>query len=80
MSGVKVDVRNLETALATAPPEVKQQVNDFHQDFNYGLYEKALVTLDKLATNPSLTDPQKKAVNDVIEQMKQVIAKAGAKR
>jgi hypothetical protein len=35
-----------------------------------------IVELDKLGNNPSLSEPQKKLVNDLIEQMEQVIAKS----
>ena len=35
-----------------------------------------LVELDKLSNIPNLTDPQKKLVNDLIEQTKKVIEEA----
>lgn len=42
----------------------------------YGQFPQAMVQLDKLAHVPNLTEPQKKLVNDLLEQTKQVIAKA----
>jgi hypothetical protein len=42
----------------------------------YGTYPDALAALDKLASDPSLTEPQKKAVSDLIEGVKQTLAKA----
>ena len=80
ISGVKVDVPKLEAAFATAPPEVKPIEAEFVQNIRYGLYDKALQSLDALDKNPALTDPQKKVVSEVMEQMKQVLAKAGPAR
>ncbi len=39
----------------------------------YGQFETALVELDKLSNLPNLTEDQKKAVNEVIEQVKVAI-------
>jgi hypothetical protein len=39
------------------------------------MYPKAVEELDKLAAMPGLTDAQKKATADLLEQVKQVIAK-----
>jgi hypothetical protein len=44
----------------------------------YGDFNKTLAELTKLAGNPSLTEPQKKAVNDVIAQVKQALDKGAA--
>ena len=44
--------------------------------FRYALFTNALVELDKLVSNPKLTDAQKTLVSDLIEQTKRVIAKA----
>jgi hypothetical protein len=35
--------------------------------------------LEKLANNAALTEPQKKVVTEVVEQLKQVISQAPAK-
>ena len=80
ISGIKVDVPKLRQTLSGAPQEVMSDMNMFTSSLRYGQYEKALMGLDKLASNPGLNDTQKKVVNDVIEQMKQVIAKAGPTR
>ena len=42
----------------------------------YGQHAEALAELEKLAANASLTEPEKKVVNDVIGQVKQLLAKA----
>ena len=77
--GVKVDSPKLTMSLANASPEAKAQVTEFEMSLRYGMYEKSLVPLDKLANDPSLTESQKKVVNDVIEQMKQLIQKGATK-
>jgi hypothetical protein len=79
-SGVEVDGPRLQVAFSGSALEIQNLVNDFIRDLRYGLYVNSLQALDKLAANPSLTDPQKKVVAEVIEQVKQVIAKAGPKR
>jgi len=80
ISGIKVDVPKLRQALSGSAQEVQSDLNMFTSSLRYGQYEKALMGLDKLINNPALNDTQKKVVNDVIEQMKQVIAKAGPTR
>ena len=39
-------------------------------DLRYGNYPEAMADLDKIAADPSLTEPQKKLVADTIEQVK----------
>ena len=71
----------------TALPKFKQafpsptpdQQGDFSKAYRavrYSQYADALPVLDKLASNPSLTEPQKKAVSDLIDAVKQTLAKA----
>ena len=80
MSGVKVDVPKLQQAFVGAPPELQADVNQTALNLRYGMYEKSLQSLDRLINNPGLNDAQKKVVNDLIEQMKQLITKAGPSR
>ena len=80
VSGVKVNIPKLNQEFAAAAPEMQADVHEASSDLRYGQYEKSLQALDKLASNPALSDSQKKVVNEVIEQMKQVIAKAGPSR
>jgi predicted small lipoprotein YifL len=80
ISGIKVDLPKLRQALSGAAPEVQSGLSMVTSNLRYGQYEKALMGLDQLLNNPALNDSQKKVVNDVIEQMKQVIAKAGPTR
>jgi len=80
VSGVKLDVPKFQQAFETAGDDVKPVAAEAVSHIRYGQYAEALMSLDKLANNPALSEPQKKAVNDVIEQMKQVISKAGPSR
>jgi hypothetical protein len=80
IGGVKVDIPKLQQEFANAPQELQDSVHQAVASVRYGQYERSLQSLDKLVNSPGLTDPQKKLVNNVIEQMKQVIAKIGPSR
>ena len=80
INGVKVDVPKLQHAFANSPPEIQADVNQTTLNLRYGMYEKCLMSLDRLVNNPALNDTQKQVVNEVIEEMKQLIAKAGPSR
>ena len=63
------------------PSPTPQQQGDFSEAYRfvrYSQYPKALAALDKLASDPGLTEPQKKAISDLIEAVKQTMAKAPA--
>jgi len=74
--GVKVEWPRLDAEFAGASPEVQTEVSLAKRAFRYRLFPQALVQVDKLTHVPNLTEPQKKLVNDLLEQTKQVIAKA----
>ena len=77
INDVRVDIPQLEEAFANAPDAQRLILsNDVLQGARYGNYEQALAGLDALSTDTTLTDPQKQIVNKVLEQMKQVLAKA----
>jgi hypothetical protein len=77
VDGVAVDLPKLNATFENADPEVKRVVTEVGFNLRYTKYEQALMSLDKLANDPKVTEPQKKVVNDVIEQVKKV-ANAGA--
>src|SRR2546421_7093 len=77
ISGVKVDSPKLAVELASAGLEARAAVTDFQMALRYQMYDRALVPLDKLANDPTLTESQKKTVNEVIEQIKQLINQKG---
>jgi len=78
INGVKVDLPKMQMAFANSNPDVMAPATDVMSRIRYGQYPEAVAALEKLSTNPGLNDAQKKAVTEVLEQMKQVVAKAPA--
>ena len=76
INGVKVDFPKLQHIFDGAGPEIQQSVSETIQGIRYGMYEKSLEALDKLANDTTINDAQKKVVNDMIESVKQLMAKA----
>ena len=73
--GINVDWPKIETEFAKASQEVHDSLKAVKQFFRYGQFPQALVELDKLSNDPNLAEPQKKLVNDLIQQTKQAIIK-----
>ncbi len=76
IEGVKVDAPALIAELADAPPQVYSQANEAISNIRYRLYVEAMMGLDNVRKQPGLTDKQKKLIGQVIDQLKQVNAKA----
>jgi hypothetical protein len=76
VQGIKVDVPKLQTAFANGDVEQKAAMAEVVSHLRYGQHVKALAILDKLSRNPNLSEPQKQAVNEVIQQVTQVIKAA----
>lgn len=76
VQGVKVDVPQLDMAFANAAPELQGSTAAFKRFFRYGQYPQALAELDKLGRQPSLTALQKKLIEDLTAQTKEVVAKS----
>jgi hypothetical protein len=76
--GVTVDVPKLREAFATAAPEVQTSVNEVVQGIRYTDYPRCFAALDKLGAAPGITEPQKKILSQVTEQLKQAAGKAAA--
>lgn len=76
IEGVKVNIPGLQKAFDTAGGDVQQQVSTVIQGIRYRTYERSLEALDSLANNATVTPEQKKVVTEVLEAMKQVVAKA----
>jgi hypothetical protein len=72
--GVKVDLPKLDTEFINASQEVQASAAQVKQCLRYAQLPQALAELSKLAHNPRLTEPQKKVVDDLLKQTKQVIA------
>lgn len=71
-----LDLMKLSEAFQAATPELRSSVDRIRMGVRYQNYPAAMVELDKLANDAQVTEPQKKAVNDVIEQLKAVLAAA----
>ena len=72
-------IAQLRTALATANPQVQSNLyNGVVYGVRYGKYMDTLVALDQIASDSSLNDAQKKAVNDMIEMVKKTMNSAPA--
>jgi hypothetical protein len=78
MGGVKLDLPKLQQSLAADKPQLQATVGKVMTHLRYGQYPDALAELDKLSA-AGLTDAQKKLVADVIEQVKQLMAKSSPK-
>ena len=76
INGVKVDFPKLQHTFDGAGPEIQQNVSETIQGIRYGMYEKSLEALDKLANDANVKEDQKKVVNEMIESVKQLMAKA----
>ncbi len=74
--GVKVEWPKLDTEFANSDQEVQADAYMAKRHIRYSQFSQALADLNKLSRNPKLTEAQKKVVNDLLEQTKQVIAKA----
>jgi|WetSurMetagenome_2_1015567.scaffolds.fasta_scaffold664924_1 hypothetical protein len=74
--GVRVDWPKLDTEFANSDPEVQSGAYLAKRHIRYERFLEALVELEKLSSNPKLTEAQKQVVTDLAEQTKQVIAKA----
>jgi hypothetical protein len=69
-----IDVPKLQSAFATASPELKALSDEAIKYVQFGRsYPAGLESLDKLANAPGLTDDQKKVVADVTGQVKQMM-------
>ena len=67
-------VAALRVSVATASPEVQ---SNYYNGVSYGIryhdYARASAALQQIASDPSLTDQQKKLVSDVTDLLKQKI-------
>lgn len=74
--GVKVDTPRLGAVFQSASPELQQQVNDAVTKVRYKQYLQSMMGLDEVLKNPALTAEQKKLVEQVISQLKELVAKS----
>ena len=69
----RVDLSQLQQAFPTPTPEVTACLEKIRFSCRYRTFDTVQAELDKLAKLPDLTEPQKKAVDDVVEQVKTAI-------
>jgi hypothetical protein len=74
--GVKVDWTKLDTEFANSDQDVQAGASLAKRYIRYSQFPQALAELEILSANPKLSEAQKKAVADLLEQTKQVSAKA----
>ena len=74
--GVKVDVSKLAAEFTNPDQDMQVAVSLIKRDFREEQFPRALLELEKLSKMSILTESQKKLANDLIEQTRQVIAKA----
>jgi len=68
-----MDVMKLRQAFQNPTPDQQQCVSKVAQGIRYRMYPTALENLTKLSADSSLTDAQKKIVNDMLEAVKQAM-------
>ena len=74
--GVKVDTPRLMAQFLEASPQLQKPVNDAATKMRYKQYLQAMMELDQVLKSPELKDGQKKLIAQVIDQIKEVVAKA----
>src|SRR6266581_2662225 len=74
--GVKVDTARLMAEFVDAPPQLQKPVNEAVTKVRYKQYLQAMMELDEVLKSPDLNDKQKKLIAQVMDQLKEVLAKA----
>jgi hypothetical protein len=75
-NGVKVDLPKLDLQFTNASPELMNSVTQIRRYYRYSQFLQAMMELDKVSNDASLNEAQKKLISELLEQTKQVIAKA----
>jgi hypothetical protein len=73
-----IDMPKFQQAFASGTRDQQADVTKVSSSVRYGLYPDALAALEKLSSDPALTEPQKQAVTNMVEGIKVTIAKAPA--
>ena len=74
--GAKVDWPKLDAEFVGGDSALQATASKAKRHIRYERFPEALAELEKLASNPSLTEGQKKVVAELTEQTKQAIATA----
>jgi len=70
----RVDLSQMQEQFPSPTPEIAACLDKIRFNCRYRTFDAAQAELDKLVAMPNLTEPQKKAVNEVIEQVKAAVA------
>ena len=74
-----INATEFRPAFATTSPEIKAIVDNVMMSIQSSLYPDALASLDKLANISTLTEPQKKVVANLTDQLKRKQAGTASK-
>jgi hypothetical protein len=74
--GVQVDWPKFDKEFAGSDQELQTSAALVKRSIRYTEFPQALAELERLSSNPKLTEAQRKIVSDLLERTKQVIAKA----
>src|SRR5215470_664362 len=79
--GIGIDWPKLDTEFRdNTDPNVQAAVSTIKRSILYHQFPQAIADMDKLAGNPTLTNPQKKTLADLRDQTQQVMAKGSPSR
>lgn len=67
-------MQSLQQAFASGTPEQQAAIQNAYMGIRYGQYVNTLSALDKLSSDPSITETQKTLINNMIEQLKATMA------
>jgi hypothetical protein len=73
--GIGIDWPRLDTEFRNSDTSVQAAVATIKRSILYHQFPQAIADLEKLAANPTLTDPQRKTLTDLHDQTQQVMAK-----
>ncbi len=74
--GVQVDLTRLDVEFTNAGPDLERSASLVKRYYLYSEFPRAAAELDQLANNPGLSESQRKLAADLLEQTRQVMAKA----
>jgi hypothetical protein len=72
-SGVTLELPKLDTEFKNASPDVQAAVDRVKAAYSRGQLSQMMAELNALNANPSLTEPQKQLIGNLINEMKQVM-------
>lgn len=76
--GIGVDWPKLDTEFHDSEPAVRAAVASIKRSILYHQFPNAIADLQRLSSNSTLTDAQKKILNDLRDQTRQVMASASS--